>query len=854
MRTFKYILIIKLTVFYISLIHAESWELNVNIENIYNTSTPGDWITLGTCDGCNDNFQYSEDEFDTPDGPIDYTDLQFTNYNWIGTIDSNGIVCEYAHFASDRKAVHPPSDLLVWNITGVCADAVEETTQTAQLNWVVDSLNQDYEIYIYVGEEGVNMRYTTGVNISCDEMGSNYELIDGEWITTTNIKILMGGCASTGLQTFYWDADGDGLGSNLFGEYCNGFQPDGWVYNNDDVDDQIYCESNNFDSCWTCDGGNSQMDCNEVCAPSTPVGEVQINEGLIYGAFIDECGICSEGSTGHIANSDQDCNGDCYGTAFIDDCNICSEGNSGNTENSDQDCAGICFGDGFYDACNVCNGYNLSCLDQIFGYGPTDFYAQLNTDLNQVNLTWNYNNIHPEVIGYRIWDYSNDMYNLIEQIDSTSLFTFTIDEATSETFCINVFDQYDNESEKLCTQSSEFDNFIFEFNDGSGSYLMSFPYLSNDDSSLETIFSPIQDYLTGITSEGSAAINDQTLGWIGALSSDGIERKNAYWIKVDIEDDGVDFTLSVAGLPTDPNTIYNLHEFANLISYVGPDSMLVPDALPDNVEEHIEGIITQGRATQIDPNLGFWVGSLDRFYLGEGYWIKIKEDIDIDMSWNPESSRSSINTSNIKNLNSENPFKFNQSMFQSFYFLNHIETSTFNLDENDIIVSYCNDVIVGSRHYSGIHTDVPAMGHNNDNPEYCDENSIPNFKVYDYETDRLIEMHSEDIPNWSNLGINNISLIEVSSGHTPISSDIINVYPNPFNPSTQIEFRLDQSQNIKISIFNINGELVDIISNQTYEAGHHSIKWMPNDISSGLYIVSIQADNSIYNHKVLFLK
>ena len=115
-------------------------------------------------------------------------------------------------------------------------------------------------------------------------------------------------------------------------------------------------------------------------------------------------------------------------------------------------------------------------------------------------------------------------------------------------------------------------------------------------------------------------------------------------------------------------------------------------------------------------------------------------------------------------------------------------------------------------------------------------------------------MHSEDIPNWSNLGINNISLIEVSSGHTPISSDIINVYPNPFNPSTQIEFRLDQSQNIKISIFNINGELVDIISNQTYEAGHHSIKWMPNDISSGLYIVSIQADNSIYNHKVLFLK
>ena len=87
MRTIKYILTTILGILYIPLIQAESWELNINIENIYNTSIPGDWITLGTCDGCNDNFQYSEDEFDTPDGPIDYTDIQFTNYNWIGTID-----------------------------------------------------------------------------------------------------------------------------------------------------------------------------------------------------------------------------------------------------------------------------------------------------------------------------------------------------------------------------------------------------------------------------------------------------------------------------------------------------------------------------------------------------------------------------------------------------------------------------------------------------------------------------------------------------------------------------------------------------------------------------------------------
>ena len=103
-------------------------------------------------------------------------------------------------------------------------------------------------------------------------------------------------------------------------------------------------------------------------------------------------------------------------------------------------------------------------------------------------------------------------------------------------------------------------------------------------------------------------------------------------------------------------------------------------------------------------------------------------------------------------------------------------------------------------------------------------------------------------------GDTNISLIEPSSDHIPDSNDIINIYPNPFNPSTQVEFRLEQSQNIKISVFNAKGELIDIISDKKYEAGFQSINWTPKNISSGLYIISIKSNNIINNHKVLFLK
>ena len=68
-----------------------------------------------------------------------------------------------------------------------------------------------------------------------------------------NIQILSGGCASTGTTTYYLDNDGDGLGSTNSGQYCEGFEPTGWVSNDLDSNDLIFCESNEIDRCDVCD-------------------------------------------------------------------------------------------------------------------------------------------------------------------------------------------------------------------------------------------------------------------------------------------------------------------------------------------------------------------------------------------------------------------------------------------------------------------------------------------------------------------------------------------------------------------------------------------------------------------------
>jgi hypothetical protein len=60
----------------------------------------------------------------------------------------------------------------------------------------------------------------------------------------------------------------------------------------------------------------------------------------------------------------QDCMGDIWGTAFEDECGMCSEGASGHDPNSDIDCNGACFGMGQLDQCNVCDGGDSSCSDE----------------------------------------------------------------------------------------------------------------------------------------------------------------------------------------------------------------------------------------------------------------------------------------------------------------------------------------------------------------------------------------------------------------------------------------------------------------------------------------------------------
>ena len=66
-------------------------------------------------------------------------------------------------------------------------------------------------------------------------------------------------------------------------------------------------------------------------------------------------------------------------------------------------------------------------------------------------------------------------------------------------------------------------------------------------------------------------------------------------------------------------------------------------------------------------------------------------------------------------------------------------------------------------------------------------------------------------------------------------------HPNPFNPTTNIEFHLPNSAHTRLDIFDITGRLMGVVLDEVKEAGVHNITFDAGHLSSGIYIYRIKS-------------
>ena len=65
--------------------------------------------------------------------------------------------------------------------------------------------------------------------------------------------------------------------------------------------------------------------------------------------------------------------------------------------------------------------------------------------------------------------------------------------------------------------------------------------------------------------------------------------------------------------------------------------------------------------------------------------------------------------------------------------------------------------------------------------------------------------------------------------------NLINAYPNPFNPLTKLTFEIPVDNDLIITIYDINGRIVTTLYDSYISKGLHSIYWNAGDLSSGIY-------------------
>jgi hypothetical protein len=93
-----------------------------------------------------------------------------------------------------------------------------------------------------------------------------------------------------------------------------------------------------------------------------------------------------------------------------------------------------------------------------------------------------------------------------------------------------------------------------------------------------------------------------------------------------------------------------------------------------------------------------------------------------------------------------------------------------------------------------------------------------------------------------------------SGSEIPKSYALYQNYPNPFNPYTTIEFDLPRDTKVNLTIYNIRGQKVATLVDQTLSAGKYRYPWRPEGLASGLYMYSIRSDNYRKVKKMVLVK
>ncbi len=92
-------------------------------------------------------------------------------------------------------------------------------------------------------------------------------------------------------------------------------------------------------------------------------------------------------------------------------------------------------------------------------------------------------------------------------------------------------------------------------------------------------------------------------------------------------------------------------------------------------------------------------------------------------------------------------------------------------------------------------------------------------------------------------------------GDTPLTFELMENYPNPFNPSTNIRYQIAESSTVTLEVYNVMGQRVrTLVNNQEQQAGQYMIEFNAESLASGMYIYRIEAGDFRQTRQMMLIK
>lgn len=106
----------------------------------------------------------------------------------------------------------------------------------------------------------------------------------------------------------------------------------------------------------------------------------------------------------------------------------------------------------------------------------------------------------------------------------------------------------------------------------------------------------------------------------------------------------------------------------------------------------------------------------------------------------------------------------------------------------------------------------------------------------------------------ANIIVAPISTSIESGSEAPLRTELLPAYPNPFNPSTAIGYRMPESGHVRLAVYDLLGRSVAVLVDGVMPAGTHSVRFDASGLSSGMYLYRLETAQTVITRKMTLVK